>query len=87
MWCKLNIYCIWVIPSAVCISALKGQSHEIFDPQFFSSFEPIWTPDKQAKVFSNSVTISLTYSNFSMESTDSAQYHTEQSKKNLILEH
>ena len=28
--------------------------HEIFDLQFFSWFEPIWAPDKQAKVFSNS---------------------------------
>ena len=25
---------------------LKGQSNAIFDHQFFSSFEPIWAPDK-----------------------------------------
>ena len=28
--------------------------HEISDLQFFSWFEPIWAPDKQAKVFSES---------------------------------
>ena len=37
---------------------LKGVCHEIFDLQFFSWFEPIWAPDKQAKVFSNGVLIS-----------------------------
>ena len=46
---------------------LKGQSNEILDPQFISSFKPIWAPDKQAKVFSNFVSISLRYSNFSIE--------------------
>ena len=44
--------------------ALKGVCHEIFDLQFFSLFKPIWTPDKQAKIFSNSATISPRYSNF-----------------------
>ena len=48
------------------IPGLKGQSNEIFDPQFFSSFGPIWAPDKQAKTFLNSVSISLRYSNFSI---------------------
>ena len=43
---------------------LKGVCHEIFDLQFFSWFKPIWAPDKQAKVFSNSVSISPRYSNF-----------------------
>ena len=43
---------------------LKGVSHEIFDLQFFSWFKPNWAPDKQAKAFSNSVSISLRYSNF-----------------------
>ena len=38
---------------------LKGVCHEIFDLQFFSWFEFIGHPDKQAKVFSNSVAISL----------------------------
>ena len=35
------------------------KNHEIFYLQFFSWFEPIWATDKQAKVFSNSVSISL----------------------------
>ena len=63
---------------------LKGQSNEIFDPQFISSFVPIWAPDKQAKVYSNSVSISLRYSNFSIEKTDSAQYPTVQIKKKKL---
>ena len=33
--------------------------HEIFDLQFFSWFEHIWAPDKQAKVFSNSVSFHI----------------------------
>jgi hypothetical protein len=32
---------------------LKGQCHEIFDPQFFSSKHPSWAPDWGAKAFSN----------------------------------
>ena len=28
---------------------LKGQSNEIFDPQFFSSFEPAWATDQWVK--------------------------------------
>ena len=36
---------------------LKGMCHEIFYLQFFSWFEPIWAPDKQA-----SVSISSRYS-------------------------
>ena len=35
--------------------ALKGVCHENFDLKFFSCFEPIWAPDKQAQVFLNSV--------------------------------
>ena len=35
--------------------------HEIFHFQFFSWFKPIWSPDKQANVFWNSVSISLRY--------------------------
>ena len=45
----------------------KGQSNEIFDPQFFSSFELIWASDKQVKAFSNSVSILLRYSSFSIK--------------------
>ena len=40
---------------------LKGVCHEIFDIQFLSWFEPIWAPDEQAKVCSNSVSISPRY--------------------------
>ena len=41
---------------------LKGVCHKILDLHFFSWFEPIWAPDKQAEVFSNSVSISPRYS-------------------------
>ncbi len=41
-----------------CDNVLKGVCHKIFDLQFFSGFEPIWAPDKQAKVFLNSISIS-----------------------------
>ena len=44
--------------------SLKGVCHKIFDLQFFLWFEPIWAPDKQAKIFSNLVSILLRYSNF-----------------------
>ena len=40
---------------------LKGVCHKIFDLQYFSWFEPNWAPDKQAKLFSNSVSISSRY--------------------------
>ena len=30
---------------------LKGQSNEIFDPHFFSSFEPVWATDQWVKIF------------------------------------
>ena len=39
----------------------KGNCHEMFDLHF-SWFESIWAPDKQAKVFSNSVSISPRFS-------------------------
>ena len=29
----------------------KGQSNEIFDPQYFSSFEPAWATDQWVKYF------------------------------------
>ena len=34
------------------ISALKGQSNEIFYPQFISSFELVWATDKWVTIFS-----------------------------------
>ena len=60
---------------------LLGQSSEIFDPPFFSSFEPAWTTDYWVKIFSNFVSFSPRYSKFSIEKTDSAQYHTALSQK------
>ena len=48
----------------LAIFTLQGVCHEIFDLQFFSWFKPIWAPYKQAKVFSNSVSISPRYLNF-----------------------
>ena len=45
--------------------SLKGQSNEIFDLQFFSSFEPAWAKDLWVKIFSILVKFSLSYSNFS----------------------
>ena len=30
---------------------LKGQSNEIFDLQFFSSFKPAWATDQWSKIF------------------------------------
>ena len=29
---------------------LKGQSKQIFDPQFFLSFEPAWATDQRVKI-------------------------------------
>ena len=40
---------------------LRGVCHKIFCLHFLW-FKPIWAPDKQSKVFSNSVTILLRYS-------------------------
>ena len=55
-----------------CFGPLKGSVSRDFRPQFFSWFEPIWTPDKQAKVFSNSVLILPRYSITKFEKFDSA---------------
>ena len=35
------------------VDVLKGQSNEIFDPVFFSPFEPAWSTDQWVKIFSN----------------------------------
>ena len=47
------------------IEGLKGQSNEIFDPQFLSSFEPAWAFDQWVKIFSFLVSFSPRYSSFS----------------------
>ena len=46
---------------------LKGQSNEIFDLQFFSSFEPALATDQWVKIFSILVKNSQSYSNFKSE--------------------
>ena len=43
---------------------LKGQSNDIFDLQFFSSFKPALATDQWVKIFSNLVKNSQSYSNF-----------------------
>ena len=59
---------------------LKGVCHEIFDLQFFSWFVRIWVPDKQAKVFSNSVSIWTIYSITKFKKFDSAVCSTPRSQ-------
>ena len=49
-------------------------------PQFFSWFERIWAPDKQAKVFFTSVSISPRYLITKFKKFDSGVYHTAESK-------
>ena len=44
---------------------LKGQSNQIFDLQFFSSFEPAWATDQWVKTVSFLVQFLLRYSYFS----------------------
>ena len=43
---------------------MLGPSKEIFDPHFFSSFEPAWATDQWVKIVSILVKISQSYSNF-----------------------
>ena len=45
----------------------EGQSNEIFDLQFFSSFEPALASDQWVKIFSILVKNSQSYSNFKSE--------------------
>ena len=44
---------------------VKGHSTKIFDPQFFSAFEPAQATDQWVKIFSNLVSFSPRYSYFS----------------------
>ena len=46
-------------------SYIKGQSNEIFDPQFFSSFQPVWATDQWVKTVSFLFSFSPRYSYFS----------------------
>jgi hypothetical protein len=43
---------------------LEVQQHEIVELWFFSIIDPIWTPDSQPNIFSNSVSNSRRYSDF-----------------------
>ena len=52
------------------VNFLKGQSNEIFDLLFFSSFQPAWATDQWVKIFSYLVSFSPKYSNFNCEKTD-----------------
>ena len=63
---------------------LKGQSKAIFDPPFFSSFEPAWATDVWVKIVSFLVSFSPRYSKFSIKNTDYAQYDTGRSQKKKI---
>ena len=66
-WCKIaNSARNWINSSP-----LQGQSNEIFDLQFFSSFEPVWATDQCVKIFSILVQISRSYSKFRFEKIDS----------------
>ena len=47
--------------------SLKGQSNDIFDLQFFSSFEPALATDQWVKIFLNLVKNSQSNSNFKSE--------------------
>ena len=61
-----NSFPFWktILKCARWFGLLMGVYNTIFDLQFFSLFEPIWAPDTQSKVFSNSnsVLISSRYS-------------------------
>ena len=56
---KMSVFRVFVLAMSFDFvsskNVLKGVCHEIFDLHFFSRFEHIWDPDKQAEVFSNSV--------------------------------
>ena len=47
---------------------LKIQSNEIFDHQFFPSFEPAWATDQRIEI------VSFRYTKFDIQNTDFALY-------------
>ena len=55
---------------------LKGQRHEIFDLYFFSWIEPIWAPDKQAKMVFLKNLFPWRYLSLKLEKFDSEQANT-----------
>ena len=48
-----TITLLWLSANLKLVVLLKGQSNEIFDPQFFSSFKLVWATDQGVKIFSN----------------------------------
>ena len=59
--CSSEHTTVHITYSSIALSRLKGVCHKIFYPCFFSWLKPIWAPDKQPKVFLNSVSISPRY--------------------------
>ena len=59
---------------------LKGQCHEIFNHYFLPWIEPIWAPDKQAKIIFRENSFSRRYSNLKFEKFNSAQANTARSQ-------
>ena len=86
----VRLSCITLLHSSKTKSfSLPDSVHKLsvsrdFRPPFLSWFEPIWAPDKQANVFSNSVSILLRYSITKFEKFDSGVCITPQSQ-NLSL--
>jgi hypothetical protein len=69
------------------IEHFKGQSHEIFDPRFFSANNTSWSPDSWAKAVLNINSYSRRYSIFA-ESTHIREYLREiETKLKNILGH
>ena len=62
--CNFGAYCRYRIIELFWKGQGKGQSNEIFDFQFFSSFEPACATDQWFKIFSILIKISLSYSSF-----------------------
>ena len=61
---KISQYFVKFCKSEVVFFYLKGQSNEIFDLQFISSFEPALASNQWVKIFSILVKNSQIYSNF-----------------------
>ena len=62
-----NYKMLWFFKNNLINYYFKGQCHEIFDLYFFSLIEPIWSPDKQAKMVFLKNLFSQRYSNLKFE--------------------
>ena len=67
------MFCQIVVGPYSKISFLKEAVSRDFRPQFFSWIEPIWAPDKQAKMVLLKNLFSRRYSNSKFQKFDSAQ--------------